>query len=65
MDDVLRVYQSRCADGVFVALPFGIRGPSTTLTARVGLEVNGRTLAPGDTLRVPGPAAILTGRMTR
>lgn len=63
VDDVLRVYQSICADGAIVALPFGIRGPSTTLTARRPVEINGRLLAAGQTLGVSGPSAILIGHV--
>ncbi len=63
LDDVVRVYQAVCTDGTVVALPFGVRDGATVLTARRRLEINGRVLAPGDTLRVDGPSAILVGRL--
>jgi hypothetical protein len=62
-DHLVRVYQSVCADGTFVALPHGIKGSSVALTARRGVTVGENKVPAGASISVGAPSAVLVGRV--
>ena len=60
---LVRAYQAVCSDGTFVALPIGVQTGGTIFTTRVPLELDGRTLAAGDSLPLSTTSAVWVGKL--